>query len=216
MINRPTLKKQARKTLSVNFGFYLKLFLFTLIFFFISEGFNVTGTFTAATTWTQFDSANFFTGLVMFLFQLSAMFGVVDLLRRSTSLDQPFEKAMTIFQSGDLFIGTIIVELLCFLWVFLWSLLLVVPGIIKAIAYSQAAFIYRDKLNAGEKIGYSEAVTLSRQMMAGHKWEYFVMQLSFIGWWLLSAITAGLAGIWVLPYYYITMANYYVQLSQQK
>ena len=123
---------------------------------------------------------------------------------------------MTIFQSGDLFIGTIIVELLCFLWVFLWSLLLVVPGIIKAIAYSQAAFIYRDKLNAGEKIGYSEAVTLSRQMMAGHKWEYFVMQLSFIGWWLLSAITAGLAGIWVLPYYYITMANYYVQLSQQK
>lgn len=215
-MNRQAIKKTARDALSTHFGFYLQLFLIALIFYFITESFSVTGSLTAATTWTQFDNASLLTSLICFLFQLSGMFAVVDILRQSAVYQSPFQKALTIFENGNLFIGTVIIELLSFVWVFLWSILLVIPGIIKAIAYSQAAFIYRDHLNRGEKISYTQAVTLSRQMMNGHKWEYFVLQLSFIGWWIVTGITFGIAGIWVVPYYYITLSNYYVQLSAQQ
>ncbi|MEY2376440.1 DUF975 family protein [Lentilactobacillus buchneri] len=59
--------------------------------------------------------------------------------------------------------------------------------------------MYRDAVDRGEKISYLDAITRSRQLMDGHKWDYFVMALSFIGWGLLVGITLGIAAIWVQP-----------------
>jgi uncharacterized membrane protein len=95
-------------------------------------------------------------------------------------------------------------------------LLLVVPGIVKGLAYSQAQLIYRDAIDAGQPIGYTEAVTRSRQLMYGHKWEFFVLLLSFLGWWLLEMITFGLASIWVIPYRTMTLANFYLKLTEEQ
>ena len=91
------------------------------------------------------------------------------------------------------------------LFTWLWSLLFVIPGIIKGIAYSQAMYI----LAENPEIGAREAINRSKAMMDGHKMEYFVLMLSFIGWYLLSAITFGIASIWAIPYICAAQANFY-------
>lgn len=87
----------------------------------------------------------------------------------------------------------------------LWSLLFVIPGIIKALSYYMTMYI----LAENPEIGALEAINRSKAMMDGHKMELFVLQLSFIGWYLLCGVTFGIAGIWVIPYVNATMANFY-------
>lgn len=91
------------------------------------------------------------------------------------------------------------------LFVALWSLLLVIPGIIKAYSYSMALYI----LAENPEIGALEAINRSKAMMDGHKMERFVLDLSFIGWHLLGAVTFGIAYVWVIPYISATTANFY-------
>ena len=90
-------------------------------------------------------------------------------------------------------------------------MLLVIPGIIASLAYSMAFFILAD--NPG--MGGIEALKQSRQMMKGHKWQYFVLNLSFIGWHLLAWLTLGLAYIYVLPYQSAAQANFYAKLKSE-
>ena len=92
----------------------------------------------------------------------------------------------------------------------LWSLLFVVPGIIKQFAYSQMFYLMADD----KKLTAAEAQKKSIAMMDGHKGEYFVLQLSFIPWVLLTSITFGLAGIYVLPYMSATYAEFYKGLKK--
>ncbi|OIL96654.1 DUF975 family protein, partial [Oenococcus oeni] len=66
----------------------------------------------------------------------------------------------------------------------------------------------------GNPITYLQAITKSRKLMDGHKMDYFVMELSFIGWLILVPITGGIAAIWVLPYYQLTFCNFYKKLVE--
>lgn len=91
------------------------------------------------------------------------------------------------------------------LYVWLWSLLLLIPGIIKGYAYSQVYYILAENPDLGAR----EALRMSEEMMKGHKMELFVLELSFIGWHLLGLVTFGLAYIWVVPYYCATHTNFY-------
>uniref|UniRef100_UPI000AD4E94B DUF975 family protein n=1 Tax=Clostridium sp. NkU-1 TaxID=1095009 RepID=UPI000AD4E94B len=88
---------------------------------------------------------------------------------------------------------------------FLWALLLIIPGIIAAYRYSQAIFIMVEDPSKG----IMQCIRESKEMMVGHKWEYFVLELSFILWQLLGLVTCGLAYIYVYPYMKVTFANYY-------
>lgn len=91
----------------------------------------------------------------------------------------------------------------------LWTFLFMIPGFIKAYAYSMAPYI----LAESPSVKPLEAITESRKMMNGHKWELFVLDLSFIGWMFLSLVTFGIAGIWYYPYYNATRANFYKKLK---
>jgi uncharacterized membrane protein len=91
-----------------------------------------------------------------------------------------------------------------------------VPGIIKAYSYSQTAYIMKDMFAAGHKMTATEAITASRQVMDGHKAELFLLDLSFLGWYLLGVVTWGIALLLVVPYYRVTRANYYRQLVGNK
>lgn len=91
------------------------------------------------------------------------------------------------------------------LFTFLWSLLLVVPGIIKGFGYSMAMYILAEE----PEIGAREALRRSQEIMDGHKLELFGLHLSFIGWHLLGIITCGIAYIWVEPYIDATVTNFY-------
>ncbi len=102
--------------------------------------------------------------------------------------------------------------LLMDLFIFLWSLLLVVPGIIKAYSYRLTPYIIADDT----QISAIDAIKLSEQMMKGHKMEAFVLDLSFIGWHLLSILTLGILEIfYVLPYQSCTNAAFYASLKNQ-
>lgn len=99
----------------------------------------------------------------------------------------------------------IALTLLIQIFVMLWSLLLLIPGIIKSLSYSMAFYILADN----PQMSAMEALNESKEIMKGHKWEFFVLNLSFILWILLGAITFGLAFIYVMPYMRATTANFY-------
>lgn len=94
-------------------------------------------------------------------------------------------------------------------WIFIWSLLFFIPGIIKAYAYSMTEFILAENpdMDATEVLKHSE------EMMQGHKWELFVFQLSFIGWILLGAIIGLVNIFWTQPYMLASETEYYRTLS---
>jgi uncharacterized membrane protein len=96
------------------------------------------------------------------------------------------------------------------LFIFLWSLLLIIPGIIKAFSYSMTFFILAE--NKGMPV--LKAITLSRKMMDGHKLDFLLLSLSFFGWFLLVLFTFGLAAIWVHPYCYATYSNFYLSVKE--
>lgn len=107
------------------------------------------------------------------------------------------------------FFGWIILVFRIAFQVMLWSMLFFIPGIIKAVAYSQALYIYAD--NPDMKSG--EAIKASRQLMKGRFWEYIIYGLSFYPWLLLCACTCGIAAFYVTPYMCICNAGYYRFLS---
>lgn len=92
------------------------------------------------------------------------------------------------------------------LFIFLWSLLLIIPGIVKAYQYRMIPYL----LAEDSGLSFSEAKRLSTEMMDGEKWDAFVLDLSFILWEILSAVTLNLVGIfWVNPYVEYTNAELY-------
>lgn len=93
---------------------------------------------------------------------------------------------------------------------FLWFLLLIIPGIIKSYAYSMVPYILADNPN----IGSSRALELSSQMTEGHKFNIWVLELSFIGWYILGLILFYVGIFFVKPYENATKAELYLVLRQ--
>lgn len=95
------------------------------------------------------------------------------------------------------------------LYIVLWTLLFIVPGLIKTYSYAMTPFILADHPEMTAK----EAITASRKLMDGHKGELFVLGLSFFGWGLLCLITLGIASLWVTPYINAAYAAFYRRLT---
>lgn len=120
-----------------------------------------------------------------------------------------YPKAGDAFSGFDDFWSAFKVTFLVGLFTFLWSLLFVIPGIIKTYAYSMSLYILAE--NKGKSA--LECINESKAMTDGHKMDLFVLNLSFIGWGLLCLITFGIAYIWVGPYMSATYANAYNSLK---
>ena len=99
--------------------------------------------------------------------------------------------------------------LLVYLYTLLWTLLFIVPGIIKGLAYSLTPFIVKDN----PQLSPNEAINLSMKMMKGHKFDLFYLYLSFIGWILLAMLTLGIGLLWVIPYMQTSMAAFYLDVK---
>ena len=99
--------------------------------------------------------------------------------------------------------------LLVYLYTILWTLLFIVPGIIKGLAYSLTPFIVKDN----PQLSPNEAINLSMKMMKGHKFDLFYLYLSFIGWILLAILTLGIGLLWVIPYMQTAMAAFYLDVK---
>lgn len=91
-----------------------------------------------------------------------------------------------------------------------------IPGIVKSYSYAMSYYIAEDWGNQGYSVKGTEAINASKEMMRGHKWELFVLDLSFIGWYILVMITGGLASLFVQPYLLTTRAAFYRNLLQRQ
>ena len=116
----------------------------------------------------------------------------------------------------DLFLGfkrfgdTFLLNLLTTVFIVLWSLLLIIPGIIAAIRYTMAYLI----MTENPDMTALESITASKMMMEGHKMEFFSFALSFIGWFFLGIVTFGLGFLYVIPYYNASKVEFYENLKR--
>lgn len=112
-----------------------------------------------------------------------------------------------LFDRFDIFFKAVGLQIFIGFFVFLWSLLFIIPGIIAGFRYSMAPYIMAEH----PEVGIREAVNMSKQMMAGHKGRLFGLSLSFIGWALLSALTLGIGSLWLTPYMNAAFAAFYIE-----
>ena len=99
-----------------------------------------------------------------------------------------------------------------FMWtliILLWSMLLFVPGIIKGLSYAQMPYLMMDH----PEMTWREAMKESARMMHGHKWDLFVLGMSFFGWFVLAYFTSYISMVYSGPYMYQALANFYRDLK---
>lgn len=126
------------------------------------------------------------------------------------NLARGYEPDVNVLFSGfQRFVDALVLTLLISVFTFLWSLLLIVPGIIKAISYSQAFYILAEHPEMSGKEALDESIII----MDGHKMDYFVLWLSFIPWMLLIAVSFGLASFYVIPYATAAFTNFYLTIK---
>ena len=120
-------------------------------------------------------------------------------------------EAGALFAPFKQYARTVGAVLLVFVYTLLWTLLLVIPGIIKAYSYSMTFYILREtpEMTAGD------AITASQKMMDGPKMDLFLLSLSFIGWAILASITFGIGYLWLIPYIYTAYAAFYETLKKE-
>ncbi len=134
--------------------------------------------------------------------------GVKGFFIKNTYTEPRVGEILETYHNGSM--GTVaLTRFLMDLFTALWMLLLIIPGIVKSYQYKMIPYILADNPD----IEWREAFDLSKQMTDGHKMDLFILDLSFIGWYILSAITCGLVGIfYVIPYKEQTMAEAYETL----
>lgn len=187
-MNRKELKLEAKKLYKVDYWTFVGVYaLYTLIIGALSGAYGV--------------------GLLILGGPISVGF-LSYILNLKRNGNQKFNDLFSGFKRfSDYFVTFLLVSL----YTFLWTLLFIVPGIIKSISYSQALYIIHDNPGMSPK----EAIKKSQEMMKGHKMEYFVLILSFLGWNILNIFTLGILNIFFVgPYVNSTYALYYEKLIE--
>jgi len=121
-------------------------------------------------------------------------------------------KIEQLFDGFKNFVKGLITYLLILIKVFLWSLLLIIPGIIVALSYSMTYFILAENPDLSPK----EAMKQSKELMDGYKSKYFILSLTFLGLGFLCLFTLGIAFLWLIPFIYITNAKFYEDIKKAK
>lgn len=138
--------------------------------------------------------------------------GTINLGYTQFLLDQYDGKELeckTLFSKFDRFAQGFLQRFLRNLYIALWSLLFIVPGIVKIYSYAMTPYIMAEH----PEMTANEAITASRQMMDGHKGELFCLHLSFIGWQFLNLFTMGIGSLWLNPYMQATEAAFYRHIT---
>lgn len=118
-------------------------------------------------------------------------------------------KIETLFSFFSYFGNALVLRLLMMLKILAWMLLFIIPGFVAAYRYSMAPYIMAEH----PELTATEAIEQSKQMMATNKWRLFCLDLSFIGWWLLAALTGGIGSVFLMPYTKAASAAFYLDLT---
>lgn len=129
-----------------------------------------------------------------------------------TSEEKPYVAAFSVF-TDNRFGPECINFVMTSIFTFLWTLLLIIPGIVKSYSYSMTPYIVNDMVASGKSVGATDGINASKELMKGHKMDLFIFDLSYIGWFILGSIPAGIGLLWVIPYYQTAKANFYRNLA---
>ena len=146
-------------------------------------------------------------GIVRFIVGGPVKLGYCRFLRKMQ--DGEDAQVGDLFSRFDRFGDGFCLELLTSLYIMLWSLLFIIPGLVKAYAYAMAPFILEENPNMTP----SEAIKASRELMDGHKFDLFCLHWSFFGWALLSVLTLGIGSLWLNPYMNAATAAFYRSIA---
>ena len=105
--------------------------------------------------------------------------------------------------------NTFVLYLLQSIFVFLWSLLFIIPGIIKAYSYSMALYIYEED----KTLSATQAIEKSKQLMDGNKFDLFKLHFSYLGWYLLGILTCGILFFWIQPKVEVATYAFYLNIT---
>lgn len=196
MANRSQLKRNAREQLGN--GIFTAAWLMMLLACFIVSAINGALSFTFIGTLLVFGPLNY--GLARC--QINVIFGKnkqADIADLFTGFTENFSNSFLLGFLTTLFTA-------------LWSLLFVVPGIIKYYAYAMAPYIQQSQ---NENKNWKYCLDKSQAMMKGHKMDLFILDLSFIGWYLVGALCLGVGALFVIPYHQMSRANFYAALAAE-
>lgn len=209
------IKKQSLIALKGKWGLAVLItFLFFLIYIVVPTIFEIplSGGFDS---WLDSDSEstykadifNIVYSFVLIPFYVSFYWFFLSLSRLETP---KVSQLFTIYADWETSKRVFLTSILQGIFIFLWTLLLIIPGIIKSLAYSQYYFVLRDH----PEYSITEAITESRKLMDGYKWKYFLLNLSFIGWSILAIITLGIGFLWLIPYITTCLAAFYDKVTE--
>lgn len=208
ILNRPAIKAEAKSFIGQNARWW-KMTLATIAIYLISGGFSI---YVNIATVINRDDPSTTVGysssvitLLLIPFTIAASGYYLNHIRGFN----PEWKSL--YKEGiDNYGSYLVTGVLVNVFTFLWSLLFVVPGIIKALSYSQANYVIHDN----PRLKGKEAIEISKRMTNGFKGDLFSMYLSFIGWYILVGLTGGILSIYVTPYVETTAAMYYENLKR--
>ena len=149
-------------------------------------------------------------GLVLFILALPLTWGYQTLFLGAVRGGEATAKDLFEGYNKELFSRVLTTTLLYYVYVFLWSMLLFIPGYIKAFSYAMTPYILKDN----PEMKNNAAIEESMRIMNGHKLELFLLDLSFIGWALLSFLTCGIGFLWLAPYMNMARVNFYEDLKK--
>lgn len=149
-------------------------------------------------------------GLVLFILALPLTWGFQTLFLGTVRGGEATAKDMFEGYNKELFSRVLTTTLLYYVYVFLWSLLLLIPGCIKSYSYAMTPYILKDN----PEMKNNAAIEESMRMMDGHKLELFLLDLSFIGWAILSILTCCIGFLWLVPYMNMARVNFYEDLKK--
>jgi len=153
------------------------------------------------------NSSNDLGGLLSFVLSGPITLGVSCYFLKLIRNEGPFIENM--FGGFKFFIKSFVLNLLITIFTTLWTLLLIIPGIIAAFRYSMSYYIMIDN----PELSAFEALNQSKLMMVGNKFELFSLWCSYLGWFILGVLTLGIAFLWINPYYEAAKANFYQDLK---
>lgn len=149
-------------------------------------------------------------GIALFILALPLTWGYQTLFLGAVRGGDATAKDMFEGYNKELFSRVLTTTLLYYVYVFLWSLLLLIPGCIKSYSYAMTPYILKDN----PEMKNNAAIEESMRMMDGHKLELFLLDLSFIGWAILSLLTCCIGFLWLVPYMNMARVNFYEDLKK--
>lgn len=147
--------------------------------------------------------------LISFLVSAPLSIGLMYYFLKFSRNEEPEVSAL--FDGFKSYISCLGLTLWVGLWTVLWSLLLIIPGIVKSFGYMMSYFIFADN----RQIGIRNALNLSKKISYGYRGKLFLLYLSFIGWAILATIPLFIGWLWLMPYMYVSLANFYEELKKK-